>query len=465
MKKTTLLGLVLCGLLFTAGCKDDEAPALGDAPTAEDAAFTYKPSAANPNTIEFTASNSSLTAKWDFGNGSTGEGTNVTSSYPNKGTYTVTLTVFNSGGSASSSQDIVIAQDDLDLLKNPLYTLLTGGVNGPGSKTWVVDSTRVGHFGVGPNPSSGFGDSSEYWTAPRLAKSSSGLYSDRYVFKISGFGFDHITNGLVFINDDQASDFPGSYPNADDHSAPFADQMGETWTINEGADTTLTVSGKSFLGFFSGVRTYKIIRFTENALYLRYEDSKDPALAWYIRLVPIDLPPNDGGSNLDKPTVAASNPTTPASDVISMFCNVYTDVTVDTWRTGWSSGNLNEIQINGNDVKEYTDLNFVGIETVGPNLIDASGMTHINFDIWSPNSTKIKFKLVDFGADEGYQGGDDSEHEIEIDAPDQKKWVTVKIPLSDFTNLTSREHIAQTILVSEPSGTSVVYLDNVYFSK
>jgi len=464
MKKSTLLVLTLSLLFFAVSCKDDESPTLGDAPTAEDAAFTYKASSGNLNIIEFTASNASLTAKWDFGNGTTDEGTNVTASYPTKGTYTVTLTVFNSGGSASSSQDIVIAQDDLELLKNPLYTLLTGGVNGPGSKTWVVDSSRIGHFGVGPNPSTG-ADTSHHWTAPRLAKSASGLYSDRYVFKISGFGFDHKTDGLVFINDKEASNFPGSYPNADDYSAPFQDQLGETWTMVEGADTTITISGDAFLGFYTGVRTYKVVRFNENALYLRYEDASDPALAWYLRLVPVDYPADDGGSSLDKPTSAATSPTAAAGDVISMFSNAYTDVTVDTWRTGWSSGDLKEIQVAGDDVKEYSNLNFVGIEHVGPNLIDASGMTHINFDIWTPNSTKIKFKLVDFGADEGYQGGDDSEHEVTIDAPAQKQWVTVKIPLSDFTNLANRDNLAQTILVSEPSGTSVVYIDNMYFSK
>ena len=151
--------LVALALLVSVGCKKE--PSLGDPPTAEDAEFTFMPSATNPNVIDFTANNTTLQANWDFGNGTTGEGTNVSSSYPFAGTYTVTLTVQNSGGSASSSQQIVIAQDDPSLLSSPIYALLTGG----SSKTWAVDSVRPGHMGVGPNPSGAAGDYPEWWAA------------------------------------------------------------------------------------------------------------------------------------------------------------------------------------------------------------------------------------------------------------------------------------------------------------
>ncbi|HBN02847.1 MAG TPA: glycoside hydrolase family 16 protein, partial [Bacteroidetes bacterium] len=53
------------------------------------------------------------------------------------------------------------------------------------------------------------------------------------------------------------------------------------------------------------------------------------------------------------PTVAAADPTDLQANVISLFSNVYTDVTVDTWRTSWSSADLEEIQVAGNDVKKY----------------------------------------------------------------------------------------------------------------
>lgn len=292
MKKVTLL-LLMIGLVFgLTNCKDDETPTLGDPPSDADAAFTYKASADNDNIIEFTATNPDITAKWDFGNGFNGEGTNATGTYPNKGTYTVSLTVFNSGGSNSSSQDIVIAEDDPSLLDNPLFELLTGGAAAGGSKTWVLDSTRAGHFGVGPAA----GTWPEWWSADPNIKANTGLYSDRYTFKLTGFGFDQVTNGSVFINDNQMGGFPGSYANSDDATAPYADQLGETWKLEEGdEDTTITISGSAFIGFFTGVRTYQIMKLAENELTIKYLDAQDPTLAWYIRLVPEDYPIDGGG--------------------------------------------------------------------------------------------------------------------------------------------------------------------------
>jgi hypothetical protein len=164
-----------------------------------------------------------------------------------------------------------------------------------------------------------------------------------------------------------------------------------------------------------------------------------------------------------EPTVAAPTPTKAAGDVISMFSNAYTNVTVDTWRTSWSSATLAEIQITNNDVKKYTALDFVGIETV-TNQINASAMDSFEFDVWTPNSTTLKYKLVDFGADGAFGGGDDKEHELSI-TPALNTWNHVSVPLSAFTGLTTKSNIAQLILASQPTGTSIIYVDNVLFSK
>jgi hypothetical protein len=45
-------------------------------------------------------------------------------------------------------------------------------------------------------------------------------------------------------------------------------------------------------------------------------------------------------------------------------------------------------------------------------------------------------KLVDFGAN-GSFGGDDVEHEITISNPEKEKWVSLDLPLSSFTGLTT----------------------------
>ncbi|KAF2518129.1 T9SS type A sorting domain-containing protein [Flavobacterium salilacus subsp. salilacus] len=164
---------------------------------------------------------------------------------------------------------------------------------------------------------------------------------------------------------------------------------------------------------------------------------------------------------IDEPMVAAPDPTLPQEQVISMFSGVYTNVPVDTWLTSWSQAALEEVQIQGNDTKKYTNLNFAGIETIAQ-MIDATDMTHFNFNAWSSDFTELRIKLVDFGADAAFGGGDDTEHEITYAAPAQGEWLTYNIPLSDFTGLVNRDHMAQLIISS--NGTSTVFIDNVYFS-
>ncbi|MCU0342612.1 MAG: T9SS type A sorting domain-containing protein [Ignavibacterium sp.] len=170
-----------------------------------------------------------------------------------------------------------------------------------------------------------------------------------------------------------------------------------------------------------------------------------------------------GGGSSTEPTVAA--PTPPARDpasVISLFSEAYANVIVDTWRTDWSSALFTDVTIAGNPTKKYSQLDFVGIETVA-NQLNISNMTHVHIDIWSADFTFFGIKLVDFGADGAFGGGDDVEQQIDFNSPTQGEWVSLDIPLSDFTNLTTRNHIAQYILVGQPTGSNTVYVDNFYF--
>ena len=91
-------------------------------------------------------------------------------------------------------------------------------------------------------------------------------------------------------------------------------------------------------------------------------------------------------------------------------------------------------------------------------------MTHFHVDFWSADCTEFKIKLVDFGANGVYDGGgDDVEHELTYTNPTQGQWISYDIPLTDFTGLITREHIAQLIFVGAPSGNNTIYIDNVYF--
>lgn len=165
-----------------------------------------------------------------------------------------------------------------------------------------------------------------------------------------------------------------------------------------------------------------------------------------------------------EPTTAAPTPTQAANDVISLFSNAYTNKTVNTWRTDWSVATLTDVQIAGNDVKKYSSLDYVGIEALGTNVIDIKDMLYFHIDYWTPNMTEFKVKLVDFGADGAFGGGDDKEHELSF-TPTKNSWKGLDIPIADFTGLTTKEHIAQIIFVGRPAGSATIFLDNIYFHK
>ncbi|PWN06682.1 hypothetical protein [Rhodohalobacter mucosus] len=185
---------------------------------------------------------------------------------------------------------------------------------------------------------------------------------------------------------------------------------------------------------------------------------------WYFDNIRQEEGDGGGGDPPAEPVDPAPTPAEDEANVISLFSDAYTDVAVDTWRTDWSAGDLEDIDIQGNATKKYTNLNFVGIETTGDNLVDASTMTHFHIDVWTPNMDVVRVKLVDFGPDGAFEGGDDSEHEIVFDTLPQEQWNTLKIPMSDFTGLQNQSNIAQYVLSGTPAGEGILYVDNFYFS-
>lgn len=169
------------------------------------------------------------------------------------------------------------------------------------------------------------------------------------------------------------------------------------------------------------------------------------------------------------PVNKAPVPTRDAANVISLYSNAYTNVPVDTWNTRWlySTADESYVKVQGDDVIRYRKLNFVGIE-FSSQTINATAMDGFHIDIWTPDNTNppnnFKVLLVDFGANGTFGGGDDKSHEITITNPTlvSNNWVSIDVPLSSFSGLTTRGHLAQMVL----SGTVPnVYVDNVYFYK
>jgi hypothetical protein len=130
-----------------------------------------------------------------------------------------------------------------------------------------------------------------------------------------------------------------------------------------------------------------------------------------------------------------------------------------------------DVQVSGDSVKLYTNLNYAGIEFTSQ-TIDATEMTHFYMDIWTPDAVVdpavFKIKLVDFGANGVYDGGgDDVEHELALNdtttpAIAKGSWVSLDIPLTEFSGLSTKGHLAQLIISGDPN---TVYVDNILLHK
>ncbi|PTM09875.1 MAG: hypothetical protein DA408_17355 [Bacteroidetes bacterium] len=272
--------------------------ALGLPPAPEDVTFAYTYDVDNPNIVYFTnTSEGSFIAKWDLGNGSSSEGKEVTGAYPLRGDYTVTLTIYTSTGSASNSQVVNIAETNAAMLNTPEFLLLTGGPDQLEGKTWVIDSTRVGHMGVGPAGSL----TPEYWQAPPLDKVGLGLYDDEMTFKLINFAYDLNNHGNMFVNGAHAADV-GGIAGGGDQKVNYNPPANMNWSlVNQNGTLVLNISNGGTIGFYTGVSTYQVLTLEENELFIRFLDSKNPDLAWYHRLIPKGYtppPPPDLGTRL-----------------------------------------------------------------------------------------------------------------------------------------------------------------------
>src|SRR5690606_6891802 len=109
------------------------------------------------------------------GNGESGTGNTAKGSYAVQGDYTVKLTVFTSGGYASNTLTVHIAETNVAMLNREDYNFLTGGASAANGKTWRIEGETKGHMGVGPIESA----APEWWSAPANDKAGEGLYDDR----------------------------------------------------------------------------------------------------------------------------------------------------------------------------------------------------------------------------------------------------------------------------------------------
>ena len=164
-------------------------------------------------------------------------------------------------------------------------------------------------------------------------------------------------------------------------------------------------------------------------------------------------------------TPAPTPPNRQADDVVSIFSNAYTNVTLDELPTTWSAGGFAATTIGTDDVWKLTQLDFLGMVSNYANGIDLSQMETMHIDYWVPDNvtSELLVKIVNT-----VDGGEDIES---LGTTVAGSWQSVEIDMTEFDtggDLTNREKITQIIIDYDqvPAGVaSIVYVDNFYFYK
>ena len=285
--------LVGAAAALLLGCRpmDLDLHKLGAPVTEDQLSFSTTPSASTPNIIELTNTSSvNGVALWDLGNGSIVKGDKVSASYPFKGDYTITMSLYTTGGSATVSKVVSIADNDFGLLDTPGYNALTGGANATEGKTWVFARYTYGHFGVGDVNAAPEAGGPAWWQCDPNGKAGCSLYDNTYTFIQKGTKLIWKNNGSIYTNENGMNHLgKGGTPNeaVGDFDVPYTPGDNLSFVFDEAAGK-LTLSDGAFLGFYTGVSEYNIIKLDEHQLYVWCRSAAEPGNAWYFMFVPED---------------------------------------------------------------------------------------------------------------------------------------------------------------------------------
>lgn len=171
------------------------------------------------------------------------------------------------------------------------------------------------------------------------------------------------------------------------------------------------------------------------------------------------------------PYTTAPIPSNPAASVISIFSDNYTNEPVDFYNgfyLPYQTTTSNDFNVNGDNVLNYENFNFVGIE-FNQNVPTINGKlaTDFHMDVFVPGSipsnADLRIAIVDFGPDGAFGGGDDTTIFQDFQLGNQAdQWIQIDM---DITGLNPKTNLGQIVLSGDGPGTppSNFYVDNMFF--
>ena len=160
-------------------------------------------------------------------------------------------------------------------------------------------------------------------------------------------------------------------------------------------------------------------------------------------------------AKVTEPLTAAPTPSIHPDNVVSVFSNAYTDVNVSEWNPNWGqSTTMETVKIDGNETLLYSNLNYSGLVTNYDPGTSLEGKTYVHFDYWTLDATKLGLKLVNTS----HAGQPEKEGLVMVSSITKGEWVSVDIPLSEYTNDTSK--FMQLVW---DGAAGKIWIDNLYF--
>ena len=169
---------------------------------------------------------------------------------------------------------------------------------------------------------------------------------------------------------------------------------------------------------------------------------------------------SQGSANvLPGPTASATSPTDThaAENVKSIYSDAYTSAAAN-WdlNPGWGQAtSTNEVQIDGttDNVIRMSNLDYQGHTF---DAIDASGMTTMHLDVWVENAGDLDIFIISLNP---------TVQPKVTKTLTAGEWVSLDIPLSDFTTAESTVNLAGIAQMKYETTAALgyVYVDNIYF--
>lgn len=161
---------------------------------------------------------------------------------------------------------------------------------------------------------------------------------------------------------------------------------------------------------------------------------------------------------------SAPVPLVDPSRVISLYSNRYSNSNVDYFNGYWQPYQTTQsmdIEINGDNVINYSNFNFVGIEFRNP-TVDAREMQFLHLDVYTTDPIVAETALYVDMINQGNPANIRGSYKFASDFLRANQWNSCDVPVSIISQ---RDKVFQIILNAPANLMKNIYVDNIYFHK